>query len=242
MQIISSQISSSSHHQLESSQQQVQARITNGQLLSDSSSEPAAALQNNASQITVSQLQTAAVTSYETLTEQDLESSSDKEYSLFKALVEALVGHRITIRDFSNSTSQTHHQTPAASSADDPSETADASVETVTLNLLDEYEYSSVSFAGRIENSAGELIEVQLSITMGRHYQQSSLELLRQQGYITDPLVINFESASTQLNNTVNSFDLDGDEQLEHFAALGSGSAFILEKSVGRSSADTMPA
>lgn len=92
-----------------------------------------------------------------------------------------------------------------------------------------EAENRNLTSSGSITLQTGETIDFTLSLqqSQSRSYEYSELVQIREQP-MTDPLVINFGTATARLTDTLFEFDLNGDGQTGQFATLGSGSGYLV--------------
>src|SRR5690606_16890563 len=101
-----------------------------------------------------------------------------------------------------------------------------AATTTFNLSLYSEYEYSSVDIAASITDADGNQRDLALSVVMERRYEETAFSVLRQQGVLTDPLVLNF-GGPAQLGSATVNFDLDSDGSAEALPSLVSNSAYL---------------
>ncbi len=91
-----------------------------------------------------------------------------------------------------------------------------------------ETEQTSFQAAGVVRTSDGKEINFQLSLQMQRSYsEESNISLRSGDGIRKDPLVINFNGTSAQLQSQRFSFDLEGDGSKEKVAMLGANSGYL---------------
>lgn len=154
--------------------------------------------------------------------------------SLLKALVESMTGKSIDDAPIINSSSTERSTSPPIEINSEPVNSATSSVNTINFEsitlastYIQEYEYSNVNIGALIENSDGSHFEINLTVTMERHFQQKTTELTLQTGQLTDPLVINFNGASAKLSSDLVEFDLNSDGINELLPSLVSDSAYI---------------
>lgn len=103
------------------------------------------------------------------------------------------------------------------------------SVEASRYMFYSESETRSFAATGSISLENGETVDFTLSLrqSQSRNYEYS--ESLRiEERPMTDPLVINFGSATAQLTDTLFEFDLEGNGETGKFATLGSGSGYLV--------------
>jgi len=92
-----------------------------------------------------------------------------------------------------------------------------------------ESESRNFASTGTIALENGETIDFTLSLrqSQSRTYEYSELVQIQERP-LTDPLVINFGSATARLTDTLFEFDLNGDGETGQFASLGSGSGYLV--------------
>jgi hypothetical protein len=92
-----------------------------------------------------------------------------------------------------------------------------------------ESESRSFASTGTITMDDGKAIDFTLSLrqSQSRTYEYSESIQIRERP-MTDPLVINFGSATAQLTDTLLEFDMNGDGKSGMFATLGSGSGYLV--------------
>lgn len=90
-------------------------------------------------------------------------------------------------------------------------------------------EQESVSFSatGLVHTADGREIEFGVELDMSRGFAGAFFESNDTEVVLTDPLVINLESASASVTDLSFSFDLDADGKEEKVSSLGSGSGFL---------------
>lgn len=98
------------------------------------------------------------------------------------------------------------------------------------------YEYEKVNFSshGAVETADGRKIDFSLELTMERRsVSTSTFATDTASQLLLDPLVLHFETGFDLLEDTLFSFDLDGDGSLDDISTLGSGSGFLAFDSNG---------
>ena len=233
MQIRQANVNFSQQQLLQQSTRQVTAVIEDGRLQPQSG--PADA-QRPAGTVTAlafnarSELRQQAILSVATVTgsgklaEPDQLATSDYRLLLLKAMVETLTGKKIELAQIDTKTPES---VSAATAVNRSPAGGQSQRTTVTLDLLQEYEYSEVTIAAALTDDKGNSLSISLSVVMERRYQQQTLGVLVEQGYIKDPLVINFAGDTLRLSEQRSGFDLDGDGSLEQIARFASDSAYI---------------
>lgn len=90
-------------------------------------------------------------------------------------------------------------------------------------------EQESVSFSatGLVHTADGREIEFGVDLNMSRGFAGAFFESSDTEVVLTDPLVINLESASASVSDMSFYFDLDADGKEEKVSSLGSGSGFL---------------
>lgn len=95
-------------------------------------------------------------------------------------------------------------------------------------NFYRESERTQFAANGVITTEDGREIDFSMALDMARDYEfESSLEVVAQQGQMTDPLVLNFGSHGATLSDMVFDFDLDGDGTKEKINFVSGGSGFL---------------
>ncbi|WP_417516855.1 hypothetical protein [Marinobacter sp.] len=103
------------------------------------------------------------------------------------------------------------------------------SVEASRYMFYSESETRSFASTGSISLENGETIDFTLSLRQSQSRTYEYSESLRiEERPMTDPLVINFGSATAQLTDTLFEFDLEGNGETAQFATLGSGSGYLV--------------
>ena len=157
-------------------------------------------------------------------------SSLDSHLMLRKALIEYLSG--IT---FSPVSIDTHAKTqsgamshPSSSKPHDDNSTASRQFFTFNGTLISEHELTSVTIGAHLVDDQGTQIDISLSVTMERHYQETEADLrIRANGQLKDPLVINFNGEAVALSNQRISFDINSDGTDDQIPTFHSDSAYI---------------
>ena len=224
MLIDSARVQFTQQHQLQQSERQLRVELINGQVArqqTPSASPPPLAIPTF----------TLPPSNHESHPTSLFSSTGDAQLLLMKALIEALIGREIAWANDQQLGQAASAPLPAPETTSSKTTNTQMPENTtrsqITLDLLDEYEYSEVSINADINTREGLSIQVSLSITMERHYQQSSLQALQAQGYLVDPLVINFGGDTVALSSQRTRFDLDNDGQTELIPTLTSQSAYI---------------
>lgn len=92
------------------------------------------------------------------------------------------------------------------------------------------YEYDSVSFTaeGTIQTQDGKTINFSSQLNLQRElFEQVAFQFTSVETAKIDPLVLNFNGTSAQLQQTRFEFDLDADGQTEQIALLAPGNAYL---------------
>jgi hypothetical protein len=230
MQITQSQVHFTSQHHLEKSERQLTVIVEGGRLIDESiiTSPLLNSPQSTDDAINHIDLDRFRIsTTHELATpEINAEDVLDFQLLILKAFVEALTGKKIetgTIDTSSSGVSAGGSTTQVSTTASPPPQER---LE-VDLTLIKEYEYSDVTIGAQLTDSEGKQLTVNLRITMERRYEESSLQVLRREGIVTDPLVINFNGNAVQLSPHLIEFDLDSDGNAEQIASFASNSAYI---------------
>ncbi|WP_100638521.1 hypothetical protein [Marinobacter salexigens] len=103
------------------------------------------------------------------------------------------------------------------------------SVEANRYMFYSQSESRSFASTGSISLENGETIDFTLSLRQSQSRTYEYSESLRiEERPMTDPLVINFGSATAQLTDTLFEFDMEGNGKSAQFASLGSGSGYLV--------------
>ena len=103
------------------------------------------------------------------------------------------------------------------------------SIEANRYMFYSQSETRSFTSTGSISLENGESIDFTLSLRQSQSQTYEYSENLRiEERPMTDPLVINFGSATAQLTNTLFEFDMEGNGETAQFASLGSGSGYLV--------------
>jgi hypothetical protein len=90
-----------------------------------------------------------------------------------------------------------------------------------------EIEETDFNAKGKIMTQDGKEIDVDLALTMSRRYTENSSMVITAGAQLKDPLVINYDAPSADLDSATFSFDLDADGTREQVNRLKSGSGFL---------------
>ncbi|MFP3977672.1 hypothetical protein [Marinobacter sp. KMM 10035] len=102
-------------------------------------------------------------------------------------------------------------------------------VEASRYMFYSESESRSFTSSGSISLENGETIDFTLSLRQSQSRTYEYSESLRiEERPMTDPLVINFGNATAKLTDTLFEFDLEGNGKTGQFAALDSGSGYLV--------------
>lgn len=159
--------------------------------------------------------------------DESLMNSADSRMLILKKLLEAMTGKSFDIPAFQQPdteavTSFTPPASPNSNSGGNDQRTQ------VALNLVQEYQYTEVSIGGRIDLADGSSIELSMSITMERSYQQTAFSVLQERGMLKDPLAISLNGQAVSLSSSATfEFDMNSDGEMELFASLNTNAAFI---------------
>jgi len=103
------------------------------------------------------------------------------------------------------------------------------SIEANRYMFYSQSETRSFTSTGSISLENGESIDFTLSLRQSQSQTYEYSENLRiEERPMTDPLVINFGSATAQLTDTLFEFDMEGNGETAQFASLGSGSGYLV--------------
>ena len=160
---------------------------------------------------------------------------NDPKLRLIRLMVEMISGHKIQIYSAAaqaNATSlaaaTTASSQTAMQQASPPPQRAGFGIEYDRHEVRTETEMTSFQAAGVVRTSDGKEINFQLSLSMQRSYsEESNVSLRAGDGIRKDPLVINFNGASAELQSQRFSFDLAGDGQKQDVAMLGGNSGYL---------------
>lgn len=164
----------------------------------------------------------ASVTPAPSTADDDPASPYDGNFSLLRALVEALIGEQID-------TLEVHGTAPRQSAGNGAAAPAASAspVIAATATHIQESELTAVAFQGRFDTADGQAIEIDLHYQLERHYEQTVFAVAANQGNQRDPLILNFNGRGVELNPQQTRFDLDSDGEAEAIPTLGAGSAYL---------------
>ncbi len=155
----------------------------------------------------------------------------DPRLLMIRQMVKMLTGKDIRIfsatelQTTSVSVNITRHSSAQAPQAP---ERAGYGIEYDRHEVLTETEQTDFQAQGIIRTTDGKEIQFQLNLQMQRSYrEESNVSLRAGDGIRKDPLVINFNGASAQLQSQRFSFDLEGDGQKDQVALLGANSGYL---------------
>lgn len=230
------QVSAASAYDFQQSTKQVRAVIEEGRLIDpqeDSALPNSATLTINSSSISESISSTISsgtvssgkVPSDSVPTEINSTQSYDLQLLVLKAFIKSITGRNVTESTIDYTPdSAARKDLPSSisleSNANAPSRTV------VNLNLLQESETSQVSIEAVLVDQDNNRLAIKLDVLMSRQYEETALSVLREEGLVTDPLVIN-TSGTVNLSANRVAFDLDSDDELEMIASLGGNSAYL---------------
>ena len=152
------------------------------------------------------------------------ETGTDSEWSLFKALVEALTGRQIETASISQSAA-TSTQVAITLTAAAPAD--NSRVLRIDALQISEQEITEVAFSGQFQTADGRSISLDLSYSLQRSYSATAISANVTSGAATDPLVLNFDGLGARLSTDRYGFDLDSDGADDAVAKLASGSAYL---------------
>lgn len=141
------------------------------------------------------------------------------EYSLLKALVEALTGRKIDALDVPGDGSAT-----AAVSAPPAASNEVLRLEAVHIS---EYEYSEVGFSAELTTAGGASFSLDLHFAMERSYEETSFTATLLNRPLTDPVALNFDGRGARPTLERVEFDLNSDGSAEWIPGLAEGSAYL---------------
>jgi hypothetical protein len=146
------------------------------------------------------------------------ETALNKDTSLLKALVEAMIGKQIDTLDLN-----------AATPAPDVNRAASAgTVLRAAISQTDETEITQVAVAGQFSTDDGGAISVDLQFVLARQYSSiTAAASIDNNRTAKDPLILNFDGLGMALEQRQTNFDLNSDGQTERLATLAAGSAYL---------------
>ena len=98
----------------------------------------------------------------------------DIHTSLFKSLVEAMIGKKIQIGEFENTAASTQ-LTVSQSAISQPNTTTNSVPNdriTVNMRLVNEYEYSDISISAKLIDENSQQLDIAFNVSMERRYEQ----------------------------------------------------------------------
>lgn len=153
--------------------------------------------------------------------------------ALFKALFEAITGTELpvgknnfsmadeAVGDFSGGRVQRSSSTDFLS---------DVKTVKMTVNMsrsVEEHEITRFSAGGIIKTSDGVEIELDMAMTMERHYSAIETSSFSKEVRFKDPLLLNFDGNSAQLSDAGFVFDIDADGESEWLSYLTGASGWL---------------
>lgn len=153
-------------------------------------------------------------------------SLSEMRLQILRAIIESLTGQKMNVYDGSDFLDANN---PNSLLESDAAQNAMA-LDYQRYESYSEYEKTNFYAAGSVRTEDGKTIDFHLSFSMQRHFfkeSQSSISV-GNATYLMDPLVVNFEGASTQLESGTFSFDLNADGTTENIHRLAKGSGFLV--------------
>jgi len=148
-------------------------------------------------------------------------TGNKEDFSLFKALVEALIGKHIDTLDLTSGAPQLKTNTT-------PPTASGGSVLSIDTRQISETEITQVATSGQFNTDDGGAISVNLQYVLERHYASSSTTIsISDNRPAKDPLVVNFDGRGAALNRLPTAFDLNNDGRVEALPTLAAGSAYL---------------
>lgn len=98
---------------------------------------------------------------------------------------------------------------------------------TVQSSFVAEAEYTAYEAQGYANTADGRQISFQVSVEMSRAFQAKYESLSQEAFVVTDPLVINLDSATASVTDQKFMFDLNSDGKEEEISFAGKGSGFL---------------
>ena len=103
-----------------------------------------------------------------------------------------------------------------------------ARLQTSRYTFVSQSESRQVAASGTVELANGQTVDFSLALSQRQQRQYEFSETVRiEERPMTDPLVINFDSPSARLSDTMFEFDLDSDGEADQLATLGAGSGYL---------------
>lgn len=150
-----------------------------------------------------------------------VDSDANPMFSLFKSLIERLIGHEI--KTFSASDLPPPRDVPALQAPPSTARGFEA------YRRYEEYERVDFSAAGVVKTADGQEVRFALEVTMERHYVEESWIRVGAPPARKDPLVLNFGGTAAELTNQTFAFDLNGDGvSNERLPGFGAGMAWLV--------------
>ena len=101
-----------------------------------------------------------------------------------------------------------------------------------------ESEKTSVCGSGRVRTCDGKEIEFNYAVDMARQFKSEKIFEDAGSVVLRDPLILSFDGKASELTNSRQNFDLDGDGKLESIPGLGSSSGYLVFDRNGNGKAD----
>lgn len=169
------------------------------------------------------------------------EVEKDPRLMLIRQMIKMLTGQDIKVFsaadmqvsasatvEISQSTASAAASASASQQSQQPPARAGFGIEYDRHEVRTETERTSFQAAGIVRTSDGKEINFQVSLDMQRSFrEESDISLRAGDGVRKDPLVINFNGSSAQLQSQRFSFDLEGDGSKEQVAMLGANSGYL---------------
>ena len=98
---------------------------------------------------------------------------------------------------------------------------------TATSGTTSEYENTTFTSKGQVQTADGRSIDFNVEVTLGRAATKHFDSISASSYIVTDPLVINLDTAATSVSNQKFLFDIDSDGKEENISFAGNGSGFL---------------
>lgn len=162
----------------------------------------------------------------------DISPPEDAKLRAMRLILEALTGRKIRITTIEAVSSENAPPSPGgaqgANSADQTPARQGWGVEYDLVETASEQESTTFSATGQVVTADGQTIDFQLQLAMQREFSATNRVQIRGgDAKVVDPLVINFNGKTAELNGMRFAFDLDADGKTEQISGLAPGSGFL---------------
>ncbi len=162
----------------------------------------------------------------------EFDQGTNGEIMLLKALVEALSGKKINVKNITKA--ESNPELEEIASEHEKSHNAEEGPEREGWGIIynsqetyQENEETSIAASGIIRTEDGKEINFTLALDMEREFKSQETFNFRAGDALIDPLVINYSGKAADLTSTKFSFDLDSDGNNDNISFVKSGSGLL---------------